>query len=127
MIPNDRRYTATHEWVRIEENRATIGITDHAQRQLGDMTFIDLPKVGDVLAEGEPCAVLESVKAASDVYSPLSGTVVAVNDALDDHPEAVNRDPYGDGWLFTLRPDEASASKPLLDAGAYEARIGDES
>jgi len=119
-IPADLKYTKTHEWVRLNpDGSVMVGITDHAQEQLGDMVFVELPELERVVAAGEECAVVESVKAASDVYSPLAGEVVAVNEALTEKPELVNQDPYGEGWLFQLQPGEALDG--LLDAAAYTA------
>jgi len=119
-IPADLKYTKTHEWVRLNpDGSVMVGITDHAQEQLGDMVFVELPELERVVAAGEECAVVESVKAASDVYSPLAGEVVAVNEALTEKPELVNQDPYGEGWLFQLQPGEALDG--LLDAAAYMA------
>lgn len=125
-IPADLRYTASHEWVREEKDGSvTIGITDHAQSALGDLVYIELPEVGRKLASGEACAVVESVKAASDVYAPLSGEVVAVNEDLTARPEAVNEDAYA-AWLFRLRPDDPDADRSsLLDAKGYEMAIGE--
>jgi glycine cleavage system H protein len=124
-VPADLRYTADHEWVRAEpDGTLTIGITDHAQAALGDLVFIELPKIGRKLAAGDACAVVESVKAASDVYAPLAGEVVAVNSALDGAPETVNQDPYA-GWLFRLKPASPDALATLLDAAAYQASLGD--
>jgi glycine cleavage system H protein len=117
-LPADLKYTATHEWVRINgDGTATVGITDHAQEQLGDMVFVELPELGRVLAAAEECAVVESVKAASDIYSPLAGEIVAINEALADTPELINQDPYGEGWLFRLRID--GNLDGLMDAAAY--------
>jgi glycine cleavage system H protein len=119
-IPADLKYTKTHEWARLNpDGSVTVGITDHAQEQLGDMVFVELPELERVVTAGEECAVVESVKAASDVYSPLAGEVVAVNEALTEKPELVNQDPYGEGWLFQLQPGEALDG--LLDAAAYAA------
>ncbi len=122
QIPADLKYTKTHEWARLNpDGSVTVGITDHAQTQLGDMVFVELPELGRTVTAGEECAVVESVKAASDVYSPLAGEVTAVNEALTDEPELVNQDPYGEGWLFQLQPAEALDG--LLDAAAYEAAL----
>lgn len=119
-IPADLKYTKTHEWVRLnDDGTATVGITDYAQAQLGDMVFVEIPEVGRVVTAGEECAVVESVKAASDVYSPVAGEVIEVNEALTDHPELLNQDPYGEGWLFRLQPVEPLDE--LLDADAYAA------
>lgn len=118
-IPKELKYTESHEWVRQEaDGTVTIGITDHAQEQLGDIVFVEAPKAGRKVAKGEAVGVVESVKAASDVYAPLAGTVVAVNDALEQEPGLVNSSPYGDGWLFRIAP--ATAVAGLLDAAAYQ-------
>ena len=119
-IPENLRYTKSHEWVKAEDDGlVTVGITDHAQELLGDMVFIELPETGREVGTGEECAVVESVKAASDVYAPLAGRVVAVNDMLADAPETVNEDPYGDGWMFRIEPDDSAQLDDLLDAAAY--------
>ncbi len=124
-IPADLRYTSSHEWLRREsDGTITIGITDHAQGQLGDLVFVELPAVGRKVAAGEACAVVESVKAASDVYAPIAGTIVARNDAVPAAPEAVNQDAYA-AWLFRIRPADAGAMDSLLDARGYQAVIGD--
>jgi len=124
-IPANLRYTASHEWVRAEaDGTVSIGITDHAQAALGDLVYIELPEVGRKLAAAEACAVVESVKAASDVYAPLAGEVVAANTAVTDAPEQVNRDAYA-SWLFRIKPADAAGLARLLDAPAYEATIGD--
>lgn len=114
-----RRYTKDHEWVEYDGTTAVIGISDHAQQQLGDVVFVDLPEVGREVVAEEPMAVVESVKAASDVYAPISGTVVAVNDALTDNPALVNEAPVGDGWFVKLQPEDASAIDDLMDEAAY--------
>jgi len=125
-IPQDLKYTATHEWVRLDENGiATVGITEHAQQLLGDLVFVELPEIDAPLEVGADSGVLESVKAASDLYAPVSGMVVAVNAALADEPQLINRDPYHDGWLMQIKVDEAGALDSLLDAGAYSALIED--
>jgi glycine cleavage system H protein len=127
VFPDDLRYTAEHEWVRGPESGGDgaaivrIGITDYAQEQLGDIVYVSLPAVGDQVEEGAAVGELESTKSVSDVYAPLSGEVTAVNDALDDHPEMVNAEPYAAGWLFELRLSDTSAVDGLLDAAAYEA------
>jgi len=119
-IPQDLRYTESHEWVRREaDGTLSIGITDHAQEQLGDIVFVEAPKPGRKVAKGEAVGVVESVKAASDIYAPVAGEVVAGNDALADAPEKVNDDAYG-CWMFRIRPDDAAAADALLDAAAYE-------
>ena len=126
-VPADLKYTKTHEWVRaMDDGTVTVGITDHAQDQLGDMVYVEPPEVGRALAENESCAVVESVKAASDIYSPVAGQVVEVNRALADGPELLNKDPYGAGWILRLRPDNAAALGALLDARAYQAFIAAE-
>jgi glycine cleavage system H protein len=119
-LPNELRYLETHEWVRNEgEGIATIGITDHAQDSLGDVVFVELPEVGQVLSAGEEAGVVESVKAASDIYSPVSGEVIAINDALEDEPETINNSPYGDGWFFKIRMSDPAELDGLLDADGY--------
>jgi glycine cleavage system H protein len=124
-VPGDLKYTESHEWIRSEADGAvTIGITDHAQSALGDLVFVELPAVGRKLASGEACAVVESVKAASDVYAPLAGEVVAINDALVSSPELVNQDAYA-AWLFRMRPSDPNALSSLLDAAAYTKTVGD--
>ena len=126
-ILDDLRYTKSHEWVRQEDDgTVTVGITDHAQSLLGDLVFIEVPEVGNTYNEGDDCAVVESVKAASDVYSPLDGEVVAGNDALSDSPETVNNDPYGDGWIMKLKPSDAGAFDGLMDAEAYKEVVAEE-
>lgn len=119
-VPGDLKYTKSHEWVKtMDDGSVSIGITDHAQELLGDLVFVELPEVGRELTAGEECAVVESVKAASDAYSPIAGEVVAVNEALADSPETVNQDPYGEGWMFRVAPADPSALDALLDAAAY--------
>jgi glycine cleavage system H protein len=125
-VPGDLKYTDSHEWIRNEtDGTVTIGITDHAQSALGDLVFVELPAVGRKLAAGEACAVVESVKAASDVYAPLAGDVVAINDAVTGSPELVNQDAYT-AWLFRMRPSDTNALASLLDAAAYTKTVGDE-
>jgi len=120
-IPSELRYAASHEWARLEaDGSVTVGISDHAQEALGDVVFVELPEVGKQLAAGQEAGVVESVKAASDIYSPVSGVVTAVNDALSDAPESVNSDPYG-SWFYKLRPSNTAELDKLLDAGAYQA------
>jgi glycine cleavage system H protein len=120
MIPAELRYTESHEWVRAnDDGTVTVGVTDHAQHLLGDLVFVEIPEVGRTVAAAESCAVVESVKAASDVYSPLDGVIVEVNEALADNPELINQDPYGQGWIFRLKT--AAALNGMLDAKAYEA------
>ncbi len=124
--PDNLKYTSDHEWLRLEDNGSvTIGITDHAQQAIGELVFIELPDAGDPLAAGDACAVVESVKAASDVYSPLAGTVAEVNPTLVDEPERVNNSPYDDGWILRLEPDNAAAIDELLDASAYQQLVAE--
>jgi glycine cleavage system H protein len=124
-IPANLRYTASHEWVRTEaDGTLSIGITDHAQAALGDLVYLELPEVGRKVAAAEACAVVESVKAASDLYAPVAGEIVSVNTAVSETPEQVNKDPYA-AWFFRLRPADPAAVANLLDARAYEAAIGD--
>jgi len=119
-VPPVLRYAKSHEWLRLEaDGTATVGITDYAQGSLGDITYVQLPKVGAVLKQGSPFGVVESVKAASDVYAPVGGAVVAVNTALDSAPEALNKDPYGAGWILKLKPADPAESGSLLEAAAY--------
>lgn len=125
--PEDLKYTRTHEWVRLEaDGTATVGITDHAQHLLGDLVFVENPSTGRKLQAGEECAVLESVKAASDVYAPLSGDVVAINSDIEVAPEKINQDAYG-AWMFKLKPDDAGQLEQLLDAAAYRQHVESES
>ncbi|MBL6716710.1 MAG: hypothetical protein RLZZ174_1368 [Pseudomonadota bacterium] len=119
-IPAELKYIASHEWVRLEaDGTVTVGVTDHAQDALGDVVYVELPEIDVVLSAGDEAGVVESVKAASDIYTPLSGTVIAVNSTLEDAPEQVNSDPYGDGWFFKLRLADAGELEELLDADAY--------
>ena len=119
-VPNELSYTKSHEWVRVdEEGIATIGITDHAQEMLGDLVFVELPEVGAELGVGAECAVVESVKAASDVYSPVSGEVVEANELLADAPETINQDAYEEGWIFRVRLSVPSEVDELMDADSY--------
>ncbi len=126
-LPVDRKYTRTHEWVKpMPDGTVTVGITDHAQDLMGDMVFVDLPAVGRRVEAGKDCAVVESVKAASDVYAPLTGEITAVNPDLAAAPERVNKDPYGEGWLFRVKPDRGDREPALLDAKAYAALLESE-
>ena len=119
-IPSDLKYRESHEWVRVEDGEgAVVGISDHAQAELGDMVYVELPEPGMSYAQGDACAVVESVKAASDIYAPVSGEVVEVNEALEDDPALVNNDPYGDGWLFRLEMSDESELDGLMDADEY--------
>ena len=123
-IPTDLKYRDSHEWVRDDEGQGVVvGISDHAQAELGDMVFVELPEPGMSYAQGDACAVVESVKAASDIYAPVGGEIVEVNEALEDDPGLVNTDPYGDGWLFRLEPSDASEMDGLMDAEAYSDSI----
>ncbi|HHH44831.1 MAG TPA: glycine cleavage system protein GcvH [Gammaproteobacteria bacterium] len=123
-LPGDLKYSKSHEWVRVnDDGTVTVGITDHAQEQLGDMVYVEVPEQGRELEAEEACAVVESVKAASDVYTPLAGTVVEVNEALTDAPETVNQDAYGAGWLMKLKPASPDALDGLMDPDAYQAFI----
>ena len=120
-VPGDLKYTKTHEWLRtLPDGSVEIGITDHAQHALGDLVFVEVPEVGRALKAGEPCAVVESVKAASDVYSPLTGEVVAGNPKLAGEPETVNTDPYGAGWLMRVRPSAGGAATEVMSPADYE-------
>ena len=126
MIPDDLKYTSEHEWVRSPgeaEGSVRIGITDYAQDALGDIVYVSLPEVGETVEAGSSCGELESTKSVSDVYAPLSGEVVAVNDALDATPELVNSEPYGGGWLYEVVPADPSVVDGLMDAAAYEASL----
>ncbi len=125
--PSDLKYTKSHEWIkRMPDGSLKVGITDHAQDLMGDMVFVDLPKVGVKLSTGKDCAVVESVKAASDVYAPVAGEVIEVNSTVASAPETVNKDPYGKGWLFRLKPDNGGEADKLLDAAAYEKLVAAE-
>ena len=124
--PRDLRYTKSHEWVRWNGKVATVGITDFAQDQLSDLTYVELPTAGDSFSAQEEVAVVESVKAASDVYAPISGTISDVNKALMDKPELINADPYGQGWIFKIVPDDVTELESLLDADQYDALNPDE-
>lgn len=126
-IPEHLRYSEEDEWARLEGNRVTMGITDYAQQQLGDIVYVELPEVGRVLDAGEPFGVIESVKAVSDLYAPVAGEVVEVNEVLAEQPEAVNEDCYGDGWMIAIQVEDASALANLLDAAAYLKHVNDRS
>jgi glycine cleavage system H protein len=126
-IPKELRYTATHEWVRPEGDGVfTVGITEHAQDLLGDMVFVELPDVGDDVSTGDDIVVAESVKAASDVYAPISGEIIAINEELEDSPELVNSDAFGDGWMFKIKAEDPSEVEALLDAEGYESSIDED-
>jgi glycine cleavage system H protein len=127
MIPTELKYTESHEWVKDNgDGTVTVGITDHAQDALGDIVFVELPEVGKQLAAKDACAVVESVKAASDIYSPVAGEVTAANEALDGAPETINEDAYGDGWIFQVKLADRAALNDLLDAGGYEQALADD-
>lgn len=122
-LPEELRYTSTHEWARLEDGIVTVGITDHAQELLGDLVFVELPELHTEVSAEEECAVVESVKAASDVYAPVTGQIIAVNEALQDNPALVNTDPYGGGWLFRIKPMLEEDFEELLSADDYKDKI----
>lgn len=124
MSPNDRKYTREHEWAKIEGESIVVGITDHAQHELGDVVYVELPKVGAQITQGKPFGVVESVKAASDLFAPVGGEVVAVNSELDQTPQLVNEDPLGRGWMIKVRPEKSAQFDELLDGAAYDQLIG---
>jgi glycine cleavage system H protein len=125
-IPSDRRYTEEHEWAKTDGDVVVIGITDHAQEQLGDVVFLELPEVGSAMAKGDAFGVVESVKAVSDLYAPLDGEVTAINDALVDTPEGLNSDPYGEAWLLKLKPANAGDVDGLMDADGYKKLLAEQ-
>ncbi len=123
-IPSELKYTQTHEWLRQEDDgTVVVGITDHAQSLLGDLVFVELPEVGSDYSQGDECGVVESVKAASDIYAPLHGEIIAVNENLSEQPELVNQDPYGEGWIFSIKLHDESDLDELLDKDAYAEHI----
>ena len=124
MYPEDCQYTKEHEWVRLEDGIAVVGITDYAQDHLGDVVFVELPDFGTEVTQFEPFGVIDSVKASSELYAPLSGEVEAANDALTDQPELVNQAPYGEGWMIKVRPADLAELEQLLDADGYEQFLG---
>jgi len=125
-VPDDLRFSNDHEWVRaIDDGCWRVGITDYAQDSLGDVVFVEPPAVGSAVGAGDTCGEIESTKSVSEVYSPVSGTVTAVNPALTDDPALLNSDPYGEGWIYEMRPDDPTAVAGLLDAAAYRALIGE--
>jgi glycine cleavage system H protein len=126
MIPEGLYYTKDHEWLKIEGQQALIGITDHAQKALGDITYVELPKIGKVVKAHDALAVVESVKAASDIYAPVAGTVVAINDALVKTPETINKGPYQTGWICRLKDFDRNGPKALLTAAQYRERVGED-
>jgi len=122
-FPNNLRYSTEDEWTRTENGRVTVGVTDYAQSQLGDIVFVELPEVGRSVEKGEPFGVIESVKAVSDLYAPISGEIVEVNTDLAERPEVVNEDCYGDGWMIVIAPEEDAEVEALLDADAYREHL----
>ena len=126
-VPTELRYTSSHEWVRLEDDgTVTVGITDHAQEALGDLVFVETPEVGIEYAAEDACCVIESVKAASDMYMPITGEIIETNGALTDEPETINTSPYDDGWIFKIKPDDEDDVGQLMDAATYEAEIEEE-
>ncbi len=126
-IPSELKYASSHEWARMEDDGSiVVGITDHAQALLGDVVYVELPEVDTEIGAGDEIAVVESVKAASDIYAPISGTIVEVNESLEDAPETVNTDCYGDGWMFRIQPSNETDYQDLLDADGYAESIADE-
>ncbi|PIZ04732.1 MAG: glycine cleavage system protein H [Gammaproteobacteria bacterium CG_4_10_14_0_8_um_filter_38_16] len=124
--PRELHYSDSHEWVRLEsDDTVVVGITDHAQHQLGDLVFVELPDVQSGLEKGDELSVVESVKTAADVYAPISGTVIAVNQQLESRPELINQDPYGDGWICRIKPEDLNEMDELMDADAYQASVSD--
>lgn len=125
-VPAELKYLSTHEWVLIEDNIATVGVSDHAQELLGDLVYVELPEEGSSVSAGDSVGVIESVKAASDTYAPVTGEVIEVNGELEDSPERINSDPYGDGWMYKIQMEDAEEVSDLLDADAYSESIADE-
>lgn len=123
MTPSDLRFAPSHEWIRLEGDIGTVGISDHAQEELTDVVFVELPAVGRAVDAGDPTAVVESVKAASDIYAPLGGEVIEVNPDVENDPSLVNTDPYGNGWIFKLRVKNPADVSSLMDAAAYDAHV----
>lgn len=123
QLPKNLKYASTHEWARLEGNIVTVGITDHAQDALGDVVYVELPEVGDELSAGDEAGVVESVKAASDIYAPVSGEVIEINEALIDAPETINSDPYNEGWFYRMRVSDASELDNLLAADEYQDQV----
>ena len=123
-VPSELKYVASHEWLRLEDDGTiTVGITEHAQDLLGDIVYVELPEVGDTVVADDEIAVVESVKAASDVYAPITGEIVAINEALEDAPETINADAYGDGWFFRIKPDNIDDYEALLSAEEYQNEL----
>jgi glycine cleavage system H protein len=127
MNPSDRKYTKSHEWIKVEEGEAIVGITDYAQEAMGDVTFVELPSVGASFSKAADCGVIESVKAASDLYCPVGGTIGDVNASLEDAPELINQDPYEDGWLLKLRDFDEAQIAELMTADEYKASLDQDS
>jgi glycine cleavage system H protein len=126
MTPSDRSFSKTHEWVKFDGDTAIVGISDHAQESLGDITFVELPPVGKKVVKGKPCCVIESVKAASDIYTPVSGEIAAVNREMQTQPELINKDPYEKGWIFNIKDVSKSEAADLMNAEAYDAFVDSE-
>ena len=122
-VPSELRFLTSHEWVAVDGDVATVGISDHAQELLGDIVFVEVPDVDDVVSAGDEVAVIESVKAASDLYAPISGTIIEVNEELDDSPEGINSDAYGDGWIFKVKMSDPDEFNDLMDANSYADSI----
>jgi glycine cleavage system H protein len=125
-VPSELKFLSTHEWVMVEDDIAIIGVSDHAQELLGDLVYVELPEVGTTVAAGDSVGVIESVKAASDTYAPISGEVIEINEDLEDAPERINVDPYGDGWMYKLAIEDPEELETLLDAAAYSDSIVDD-
>lgn len=124
-LPEDLRYAETHEWARLEGDKVRVGITDYAQDHLGDLTFVEFPQVGDVLEKGAQCGSLESTKAVSEIFMPVGGEILAINQALADSPGLINSDPYGDGWIVEIKPERPEEMQSLLSAAAYREMLGE--
>jgi len=125
-VPTELKFLSSHEWVLVEGNVATVGVSDHAQELLGDLVYVELPEQGSTVAAGDTAGVIESVKAASDTYAPLSGEIIEVNDELEDSPDKINNDPYGDGWMYKIAMEDPEEVENLLDAGAYTDSIAED-
>lgn len=125
-VPSELKFLSSHEWVAVDGDIATVGISDHAQELLGDLVFVELPEVGEEIAAGDEVAVVESVKAASDVYAPISGEIIEVNEELDDSPEAINSDAFGDGWIYKVKMSDPDEANDLMDAESYADSLAEE-
>jgi glycine cleavage system H protein len=125
-VPSELKFLSSHEWVLIEDKVATVGVSDHAQELLGDLVYVELPEIGSTIAAGDSVGVIESVKAASDTYAPVSGEVIEINEELEGAPERINQDPYGDGWMYKVSMEDTEEAGDLLDAAAYSEAIADE-